>query len=136
MECSSEETEKIATIAIQNTFNTQRLFNNMSNDYEYSPHICQMAKGNKVKTKTSSLNNSSHDESSDKEMDRIVKKLGKRTKLFITNLTSELESVKDELDTMEDTLIKQQDLYIASKKTLVLGRSENRLLHKGLAKEQ
>ena len=51
MECSSEENEKIATIAIQNTFNTQRLFNNMSNDYEYSPHICQMAKGDKVKPK-------------------------------------------------------------------------------------
>jgi len=43
----------MATVAIQKPSSTPRLFNNMSDDDDYySPHICLMAKGEKVKLKT------------------------------------------------------------------------------------
>jgi hypothetical protein len=46
---SSEEDVKIATVAIQKTSSTPRLFNNMSDDDDYhSSHICLMAKGEKA----------------------------------------------------------------------------------------
>jgi hypothetical protein len=49
---SSEEDEKIATVAIHEPSSTPRLFNNMFDDDYYSPHICLMAKGEKVKSKS------------------------------------------------------------------------------------
>ena len=49
---SSEEDKKIATVAIHKPSSTPRLFNNMFNDDYYSPHICLMAKGEKVKSKS------------------------------------------------------------------------------------
>ena len=49
-ESTSEEDEKIGTIAIHKSSPTPRLFNNMSDDAYYSPHICLMAKGEKVKS--------------------------------------------------------------------------------------
>ena len=50
-ESTSEEDEKIVTVAIHKPSSTPRLFNNMSDDDYYSPHICLMAKGEKVKSK-------------------------------------------------------------------------------------
>jgi hypothetical protein len=47
----------------------------------------------------------------------------------------DLESVQAELESREKTLIQQEDLYIASKKTLALERSEGESLRKALAKE-
>jgi hypothetical protein len=48
-ESSSDEDENIATVAIQKTSSTPRLFNNMFDDDDHlSPHICLMAKGEKV----------------------------------------------------------------------------------------
>jgi hypothetical protein len=52
IESSSEEDEKVTTIAIHKPFSTPRLFNNMFDDDYYSPHICLMAKGEKVKSKS------------------------------------------------------------------------------------
>ena len=52
IESSSEEDEKVATIAIHEPSSSPRLFTNMSDDDYYSPHICLMAKGEKVKTKS------------------------------------------------------------------------------------
>jgi hypothetical protein len=52
---SSEEDEKVATIAIQESSNALRLFKNLSDDDGPSPHICLMAKHEKVKPKSSSL---------------------------------------------------------------------------------
>ena len=46
---SSEEDEKVATMAIHKPSSTPRLFNNVSDDHYYSPHVCLMAKGEKVK---------------------------------------------------------------------------------------
>jgi hypothetical protein len=51
---SSKEDKKIATVAIHKPSSTPRLFNNMSDDDYYSPHICLMAKGEKVKPKSKS----------------------------------------------------------------------------------
>ena len=48
-ESTSEEDEKVATIAIHKSSPTPWLFNDMSDDDYYSPHICLMAKGEKVK---------------------------------------------------------------------------------------
>ena len=53
-ESTSEEDEKIATMAIHKPSSTPRLFNNMFDDDYYSPHICLMAKGEKVKPKSKS----------------------------------------------------------------------------------
>ncbi|XP_066361538.1 uncharacterized protein [Miscanthus floridulus] len=47
IESSSEEDEKVATVAIHKPSSTPSLFNNMSNNNYYSPHICLMAKGEK-----------------------------------------------------------------------------------------
>jgi hypothetical protein len=49
---SSKEDKKIATVAIHKPSSTPRLFNNMFDDDYYSPHICLMAKGEKVKPKS------------------------------------------------------------------------------------
>ena len=79
----------------------------MSDDDYYSPHIYLMAKGEKVKSKSnakpppppsdiSSSNisdSSSDDESSDEEINMITKNLDGKTKLFITTLMEDLESV-------------------------------------------
>ena len=78
----------------------------MSDDDYYSPHICLMAKGEKVKLKSKSpppppsdisssdiSDNSSDDESSDEEINMITKNLDGKTKLFITKLLEDLESV-------------------------------------------
>ena len=51
---SSEEDKKVATVAIHKPSSTPKLFNNMSDDDYYSPHICLMAKGEKVKPKSKS----------------------------------------------------------------------------------
>ena len=39
---SSEEDKKVATIAIHQSSSRLRLFNNMSDDYYYSPNVCLM----------------------------------------------------------------------------------------------
>ena len=100
-ESTSEEDEKIATVAIHKPSSTSRLFNNMSDDDYYFPHICLMAKGEKVKLKAkpppppSDISDSSSDDgSSDKEINYITKNLDGKTKLFITKLM-ELKSVGD-----------------------------------------
>ena len=79
---------------------------------------------------------SSDDESNDEEINMITKNLDRKTKLFITKLMEDLESVQAELESREETLIQQEDLYIASKKVLTLERSEVKSLRKALAKEQ
>jgi hypothetical protein len=49
---SSDEDVNVATVAIQKSSSTPRLFSNMSDDDDHhSPHICLMAKGEKVKPK-------------------------------------------------------------------------------------
>ena len=152
IESSSEEDEKVATIAIHEPSSSPRLFTNMSNDDYYSPHICPMANGEKVKSKSKAKapppppppsnisssdisDSSSDDKSSDEEIDQITKNLDGKTKLFNTKLMEDLESVQAKLESREETLI-QQDLYIASKKALALERSEVESLCKALAKEQ
>ena len=81
---SSEEDEKVATVAIHKPSSTPRLFNNMSDDDYYSPHICLMAKGEKVKSKakppppsdisSSDISDSSSDDgSSHEEINYITK---------------------------------------------------------------
>jgi hypothetical protein len=78
-----------------------------------------MAKGEKVKNKSKAKappppsdisssdlsDNSSDDESSDEEIDQITKNLDPKTKLFITKLMEDLESVQAELESREKTLI-------------------------------
>ena len=84
---SSEEDEKVATIAIHKSSPTPRLFNNMFDDDYYSPHTCLMAKHEKVKSKSEVKSppphsdisisdisdSSSDDESSDEEINMIIK---------------------------------------------------------------
>ena len=117
-ESISEEDEKVATIAIHKSSPTPRLFN-MSDDDYYSPHICLMAKHEKVKSKSKAKSPpppsdisssdisdiSSDDESSNKEINMITKNLDGKTKLFITKLMEDLESVQAELESREETLI-------------------------------
>jgi hypothetical protein len=121
IESSSEEDEKVTTISINKPSSPPRLFTNLSDDDYYSPHICLMAKGERVKPKSkakaplpplpsdissSDLSDSSSDEeSSDKETDQITKNLDRKTKLFITKLMEDLESVQVELESREETLI-------------------------------
>jgi hypothetical protein len=93
----------MTTMAIQNISSTPRLFNNMSDDDDIFPHICLMAKGEKVQSKakssppsndisSSDLSDSSSDgESSDEEIDNITKNLDPKTKLFISKLMEDLE---------------------------------------------
>ena len=50
-EHTSEDDEKISIVAIHKSSSTLRLFNNISDDDYYSPHICLMGKGEKVKLK-------------------------------------------------------------------------------------
>jgi hypothetical protein len=145
---SSEEDKKIATVAIHKPSSTPRLFNNMSDDDYYSPHICLMAKGEKVKPKAKSpsppsdissselSDSSSDDEPSDEEIDNVIKNLDPKTKLFISKLMEDLESVQAERATRDDDLIAQENIYIASKEALALERSEVASLRKALAKEQ
>ena len=89
---SSEEDEKIAIMAIHKPSSTPRLFNNMSDDDYYSPHICLIAKGEKVKPKSKSkppppsdtsssdtIDYSLDDVSSDEEIDNITKNLDSKT---------------------------------------------------------
>ena len=52
IESSSEEDEKVTTIAIHKPSSSPRLFTNISDDDYYSPHICLIAKGEKVKSKS------------------------------------------------------------------------------------
>jgi hypothetical protein len=126
VESSSKEDEKVATIAINKPSSPPRLFTNLPDDDYYSPHMCLMAKGKKVKTKSKAKappppppsdissgdlsDSSSDDESSDEEMDQITKHLDPKTKLFITKLMEDLESLQAELESREETLIQQEDL--------------------------
>ena len=48
---------------------------------------------------------SSDDESSDEEINMITKNLNEKTKLFITTIMEDLESVQAELESREKTLI-------------------------------
>ena len=106
-ESSYEEHEKVATIAIHKSSPTLTLFNNMSDDDYYSPHICFMSKGEKVKYKSKakppppSLSDISSsdicDSSSDEEINMITKNLDGKTKLFITKLMEDLEILQAEL---------------------------------------
>jgi hypothetical protein len=79
--------------------------------------VCLMAKGGKVTSKakpppppsdisSSDLSDSSSDdESSDEEIDNTIKNLDPKTKLFISKLMEDLESVQAELATRDDDLI-------------------------------
>ena len=89
IESSSDEDEKVATVAIHKLSSTPRLFNNMSDDDYYSPHICLMAKLEKVKSKSkaksppppSDISSSDiSDSSSDDEINMITKNLDGKTK--------------------------------------------------------
>jgi hypothetical protein len=73
-------------MAIHKPSSTPKLFNNMSDDNYYSPHVCLMAKGEKVKLKSNpkpfrpsdisssdTSDYSSDDESSDDEINNITK---------------------------------------------------------------
>ena len=144
---SSEEDKKIATMAIHKPSSTPRLFNNIFDDDYYSRHIFPMEKVEKVKPKskppppsdTSSGDTSdyySDGVSSDEEIGNITKNLNSKTKLFITKLMEDLESVQAKLEFREETLIKQDNLYIASKEALALERSEVESLCKALDKEK
>jgi hypothetical protein len=141
---SSEEDVKIATVAIQKTSSTPRLFNNMSDDDDYhSSHICLMAKGEKVKLKATSPSSpslgdisSEDDVSSDEELNEITRKLDPSTKIFIIKTLEDLESVQAELAARDDDLLAQEKLYIACKEALALERSEVSSLRKALANEQ
>ena len=92
----------------------------MSDDEYYSPHICLMAKGEKVKSKSKSKSKppppsdtsssdtndySSDNVTSDEEIDNITKNLDSKTKLFISKLMEDLYSVQAELESREETLI-------------------------------
>ena len=121
IESSSEEGEKVATIAIYEPSSSLRLFTNMSDDDYYFSHICLMAKGEKVKSKSKAKappspppsdisssdisDSSSDDESSDEEINMITKNLDGKTKLFIIKLIEDLESVQAELESREETPI-------------------------------
>jgi hypothetical protein len=52
VESSSEEDEKVATIAINKPSSPSKLFTNLPDDDYYSPHVCLMAKGKKVNLKS------------------------------------------------------------------------------------
>ena len=91
----------------------------MSDDDYCSSHICFIAKDEKVKFKSKGKSpqppsdisssdisdSSSDDESSDEEINQITKNLDGKTKLFITKLMEDLESVQTELEFREETLI-------------------------------
>ena len=91
-----------------------------------------MAKGEKVKSKSkvksppppndiSSSNisdSSSDDESSDEEINMITKNLDEKTKLFITKLIEDLESVQAKLESREKTLINKRISTLLAKKLL------------------
>jgi chromosome segregation ATPase len=107
-----------------------------------------MTKGEKVQSKSkpspppddissSDLSDSSSDdESSDEEIDNITKNLDPKTKLFISKLIEDLESVQAELEARDDDLLELEKVYVANKEALKLERSEVAPLHKALAKEQ
>ena len=98
---SSKGDKKVATIAIHKPSSTPKLVNNMSDNDYYSPHVCLMAKGEKVKIESkpkpsppSDISSSDSNYSSDEEIDNITKNLDSKTKLFITKLMEELECSK------------------------------------------
>ena len=98
----------------------------MSDDDYYSPHICLMAKGEKVKPKSKSpppppsdiSSSDISDSSSDEEINMITKNLDGKTKLFITKLIKDLESVQAELESREETLINKRISTLLAKKFL------------------
>ena len=84
-EASSEDDEKIITVAIQSSSSTPKLFNNLTDDEGSSTIHCLMAKGQKVKPKPKSPSPSSDssdidssDESSDEEIDNLLSKMDKK----------------------------------------------------------
>jgi hypothetical protein len=109
VESSSKEDEKVAIIAINKRSSAPKLFTNLPDDDYYSPHICLIAKGEKVNPKSKAKappspppsdisssdlsDSSSNDESNNEEIDQITKNLDQKTKLFITKLMKDLESV-------------------------------------------
>jgi hypothetical protein len=137
---SSEEDVKIATVAIQKSSSTSRLFNNMFDDDDHrSTHVNRKAKSPPPPSDISSseLSDSSDDDTSDVEKYvKLTKKLDSKTKLFIMNLMEELESVKVELADRDDYLEETEKMYIGCKEALELERSEVDSLNKALAKEQ
>jgi len=147
---SSDEDVKVAIMAIHKSSSTPRLFTNLSDDDDHhSPHIYLMAKGEKVKSKakpsppysdisSSELSESSTDDdlSDNDEFVQITKNIDPKTKIFITKLLEDLESVPAELATRDDDLLEQEKMYIACKEALVLERSEVDSLNKALAEEQ
>jgi hypothetical protein len=96
---------KVAIIAIHKSSSTPRLFNMSDDDDYHSSHICLMAKGEKIKPKAKSLSppndissselsdSSNDDKPSDEEIDNVIKNLDPKTKLFISKLMEDLESV-------------------------------------------
>ena len=63
---------------------------------------------------------------------QITKNLDPKTKIFITKLLEDLESVQAELATRDDDLLEQEKMYIACKEALVLERSDVGLFEQGL----
>jgi hypothetical protein len=134
IESSSEEDEKVATVVIHKPSSPPRLFTNMSDDDYYSPHIYLMAKGEKVKSKSkakappppppsdissSDISDSSSDnESSDEEIDQLTKNLDGKTKLFITKLIKDLESVQAELESERKLLSNKRISTLLARKLL------------------
>jgi hypothetical protein len=72
----------------------------------------------------------------DEEIDQITKNLDPKTKLSITKLMKDLESVQTKLESREETIIQQEDIYFTSKEALALERSEVESLRKALAKQK
>jgi hypothetical protein len=91
VESSSEEDEKVATIAINKSLSPPKLFTNLPDNDYYSPHICLMEKSEKVNPKSKSKappspppsdissSDLSDGETSDEEIDQITKNLDPKT---------------------------------------------------------
>jgi len=79
---------------------------------------------------------SDDDLSDNDEFVEITRNLDPKTKLFITKILEDLESVQAELATRADDIIEQEKMYIACKEAPVLERSEVDSLNTVLTEEQ
>jgi hypothetical protein len=150
---STQETssgdEKVATMAVLKSTSSPRLFDNMTDDeQDGSPHICLMAKGGKVQTKSKSSpipkeissselsDSSSDDDSSDDEFNEMTKKCDHKTKVYISRLMKEVLDLNNEIDLRNDDIKEQAKKNLAQIKEIDSLESEVAALKKSIKKEK
>jgi hypothetical protein len=107
----------LATISFGKPINKSSLFEDLTDDEDDSTHTCLMARGSKVDTPTSPLDD---DSESEFDFEKMITSFGKKTTKKIMFLIKEIENRDETLEVQEELFRLEREKTIALENALVI----------------